>query len=92
MQSFWIYPVGSKPKQMLICPADASEQFLIPGHAYLFKSAEGWRRQQIWSEIVAYRIASLVGLDVPPCFLAVNEHSGQVGALIELKLAAILGE
>jgi hypothetical protein len=77
---------------MLICPADASEQFLIPGHAYLFKSAEGWRRQQIWSEIVAYRLASLVGLDVPPCFLAVNEHSGQVGALIELKLAAILGE
>src|SRR3954454_5183744 len=75
---------------MLICPAEASEQFLIPGHAYLFKSAEGWRRQQIWSEIVAYRIASLVGLDVPPCFLAVNEHSGQVGALIELKLAAIL--
>jgi hypothetical protein len=80
---FWIYPVGSKPKKMLICPKDVDEPFLIPSHAYLFKVAEGWRAQQIWSEIIAYRIAALVGLNVPPCFLAVNEHTGQVGALME---------
>jgi hypothetical protein len=82
-EEFPIHPVGSKPKQVLICPAHIAEPFVIPGHSYLFKIAEGWRAQQIWSEILAYRIAALVGLNVPPCFMAVNERTGQVGALIE---------
>lgn len=82
-QEFGTFPVGSKPKQMVICPVDATEPFLIAGHAYLFKWAEGWQEQQIWSEIIAYRIACLVGLDVPKCFLAVDETVGRVGALVE---------
>jgi hypothetical protein len=82
-EEFPIHPIGSKPKQILICPPHHPEPFLIPGHPYLFKTAEGWRGQQIWSEIIAYQIAALVGLNVPPCFLAMNEHTGQVGALIE---------
>jgi hypothetical protein len=80
---FETYPGGAKPKQMLICPPYIADPLLIPGHNYLFKIAEGWRGRQVWSEIIAYRIASLVGLAVPPCFLAVNEHTGQVGALVE---------
>src|SRR6266700_8014440 len=47
-EDFTVHPVGSKPKRMLICPADSNEPYLIPNHAYLFKIAEGWRAQQMW--------------------------------------------
>jgi hypothetical protein len=43
---FPVFPVGSKPKRMLVCPANASESFLIPGHSYLFKTPRGWQCQQ----------------------------------------------
>ena len=78
------FPIGSKPKQMIICPEDATEPFLIPGHAYLFKWAEDWQERQIWSEIIACRIAQLTGITVPPCFLAVDETTGRAGALVEI--------
>jgi hypothetical protein len=82
-EEYPIFPVGSKPKRLLICPPDTTLPFLIPGHRYLFKSAEGWQAQQIWSEIVAYEISRLVGLVVPPCFVAVDEKTGGQGVLIE---------
>jgi hypothetical protein len=59
------------------------EPFLIPGHAYLFKTASGWRAQQLWSEIIAYRLGALIGLNVPPCFVAIDEETRETGALIE---------
>lgn len=68
---------------MLICPQDAAEPYLIPGHAYLFKTAMGWQEKQVWSEVIAYRLGVLFGLDVPPCFVAVDENTGETGALVE---------
>jgi len=82
-EDFPYFPVGSKPKRMLICPDNATESFLIPGHAYLFKQALDWQAYQVWSEFIAYRIGALIGLDVPPCFIAVDEESAEVGALVE---------
>lgn len=82
-EDYPVYPVGSKPKRMLICPAQVEEDFLIPGHAYLFKQALGWQEYQVWSEVIAYRIGAILGLEVPPCFLAVDEKSGEIGALVE---------
>src|SRR3712207_5973183 len=82
-EDFPVYPVGSKPKRMLICPADAAEPYLIPNHACLFKTAIGLQAQQVWSEIIAYRLASLLHLPVPPCFLAVAEQAGVTGVLVE---------
>jgi hypothetical protein len=82
-EDFPVYPVGSKPKRMLICPENVTDPHLIPGHAYLFKTAEGWRAQQVWAELIAYRIAALVGLDVPPCFIAIDSAAGLVGSLLE---------
>ena len=42
-EDFAVFPVGSKPKRMLICPANTSEPFLIAGHSYLLKTALGWQ-------------------------------------------------
>lgn len=80
---FGAFPIGSKPKRSVICPDDIDLPFLIPGHAYLFKSAVDWRRQQLWSEIVAYRLSKLCGLLVPPCFVAVDGRERVPGVLIE---------
>lgn len=68
---------------MVQCPDPASEPFLIPGHSYLFKVAQNWRAQQLWSEFIAYRVGVLAGIEVPPCYLATNSKTGEVGALIE---------
>jgi hypothetical protein len=64
-EDFGIFPVGSKPKRLLRCPAPPPQPFLIPGHAYLFKIAVSRRvLQQLWSEFIAYRIAAMIGVVV----------------------------
>jgi hypothetical protein len=78
-----VFPVGSKPKKLLICPDSVQLPFLIPGHRYLFKTTPDWREQQLWSEIVAYEIARLCGVHVPPCFAAFNGQSEESGVLME---------
>lgn len=79
-----VFPIGSKPKRMLICPDPAPEPFLIPGWAYLFKTAGKPRfSRQVWSEVIAYRLGVALGREVPPAFVAVDERSGEAGALIE---------
>lgn len=82
-EDFPVFPIGSKPKRMLRAPLDAQEHFIIPGHAYLFKTALNWQAHQIWSEIVAFRIGALLGLPVPPCFVAVDRNTGDTGVLVE---------
>lgn len=42
-----VFPVGSKPKRLVIYPSPAPFPFLIPGHRYLFKIASSWREQQL---------------------------------------------
>lgn len=82
-EEFGIHPVGSKPKQMLVAPQNVAHPFIIPGHSYLFKSASGWREQQVWSEVIAYRIAKSLHLPVPPAFIAVNSATRVTGVLVE---------
>lgn len=82
-EEFGVYPVGSKPKRMLICPQEPPEPDLIPNHAYLFKTAGDWRVHQIWSEFIAYHLGALAGISVPRCFIGVDEKTGEMGALIE---------
>jgi len=55
---------------------------LIPGHRYLFKVPVEWKTHQVWSEVIAARLAEVVGADVPRCFVG-QDADGQVGALIE---------
>lgn len=80
---FSIHPVGSKPKRMVFAPAAPVDPFIVPSHAYLFKTANGFRAQQVWSEVIAYRLAKVLNLPVPPCFIAIDSRTGETGALVE---------
>jgi hypothetical protein len=82
-EEFGVFPVGSKPKMLLICPSAPLESSLIPSHFYLFKIGAGRFQQQAWSEVIACRIGTLLGLPVPRCFIAADERTGEVGALVE---------
>lgn len=82
-EDYPVFPIGSKPKRLLICPASQSDPFLIPGHKYLFKVASGWQKYQIWSEIISYEIAKYIGISVPPCFCAIDSNSMDFGVLVE---------
>ena len=81
-EEFPTFPVGSQPKELLICPEDLVQPPLIPGHKYLFKTPRGWQSYQIWSEILASELGRLCGVPVPPCYLGIGEH-GRPGALVE---------
>jgi hypothetical protein len=80
---FGIFPIGSKPKRLVVCPDSATQSFLIPGHTYLFKNAEDWRSLQLWSEVLAYRLSMLCGINVPPCFVATVGPAREPGVLME---------
>ena len=50
-------PIGQKPKRMFVCPTPAPREYLLAGHRYLFKEPRGHAAQQIWSEVIAFRLA-----------------------------------
>jgi hypothetical protein len=77
-----IFPVGSQPKKLLVCPEDNDFPGLISGHRYLFKKAEGWQAGQLWAEIFASQFSHALAVDVPPAFVG-RDADGTFGALIE---------
>jgi hypothetical protein len=80
---FPIFPTGQKAKRGLICPNPPPHRFLLGGHRYLFKEPDGYAAQQIWSEVIAYKLSRRLTVEVPPAFLAVDARSGRPGVLIE---------
>jgi len=82
-EDFPVFPVGSKPKRLLVCPEAAPAPFLVAGHRYLFKTPSGWQAPQVWSEILAYELSRKSGTPVPPCFFAIDEATGELGVLVE---------
>ena len=77
-----IFAIGSKPKRLLICPDQPPLGWLIPGHRYLFKNAEGWQAGQLWTEVFAWQFSRLLGIDVPRSLVGVDGR-GVPGAVIE---------
>lgn len=80
---FGIFPQGARAKEAFFSPSPAPEAFLTPAKRYLFKRSKGSYPDQFWGEVVAYRIGCLLGLDVPPAFVAWNSDTGICAALIE---------
>lgn len=72
-----------KPKRVFICPDDVRQPYLIREHRYLFKEGDGFRAQQLWSEIIAYELSRATGTPVPPAFVAYDEVRGRAGVLVE---------
>lgn len=77
------YPEGAREKSLLFCPSTPPAPFLVADHHYLFKHSVRHAPEQYWCEIVAYRIGTLLGVEVPPAHAAYDTESNQGGALIE---------
>ncbi|MBF0372054.1 MAG: hypothetical protein HQL39_01400, partial [Alphaproteobacteria bacterium] len=81
-EDFPVFPQGSRPKKTVIAPTVGLPDFLVPGHRYIFKYSVGRHPVQFWSEVIAYELGKLVGVVVPPAFVAID-GDGKPGALIE---------
>ncbi len=82
-EEFAVYPEGARDKGLLYSPDPSPHRFLVPNHRYLFKHAFNRYPDQFWAEIIAYRMGCLLGVAVPPAFVAWNSTTGVCGALIE---------
>ncbi|WP_347985744.1 HipA domain-containing protein [Methylomonas sp. AM2-LC] len=84
---FEIYPEGARDKSLLISPTGTDYSFLIENHRYLFKHSFQTKKRSIpdqyWTEIIAYRIGCMLGIPVPPAFVAYNSEQNICGSLIE---------
>lgn len=49
----------------------------------MFKDAVERRKPQLWSEVIAYRLGVLLGVTVPPAFVAVDGQRQVAGVLVE---------
>lgn len=78
-----VYPEGSKDKSLHIAPTKPLSKFIIPEHKYLLKLSYERYPEQFWVEIIAYKLGKLLGLEVPPAFVATNKKGEKAGALIE---------
>lgn len=85
-EEFDPFAPGSKPKGLHYCPQGIEEEFLLSGHLYMFKSGDDWRARQFWSEVIAYELSKLCGVDVPPAFVAYHPENGTHGCLSEIFL------
>lgn len=82
-EEFAMYPEGARDKSLVYSAAPPPYPFLTPNHRYLFKRAVRWCPDQFWTEIIAYRLGFLLGVAVPPAFVAWDSAEGECGALIE---------
>src|SRR5437763_1550615 len=77
-----IFPVGTREKKLVYCPANVTFVFLEKGHRYLFKLSVKKCPEQFWIEIFAYRLGIQMGVQVPPAFVAYDRKENQCGALM----------
>jgi hypothetical protein len=89
---FSIYPEGVRDKTLFNSPLNSQHKFLTSNHRYLYKYSRyefsyldkpPRHPDQFWTEIIAYQIGCLLGVPVPPAFVAFNETDKTCGALIE---------
>lgn len=80
---FGVFPQGARAKDAVSAPNPVPEPVIVPGKRYLFKRSKRSYPDQFWGEVVAYRIGCLMGISVPPAFVAWNSRTGLCAALIE---------
>jgi hypothetical protein len=77
-----IFPGGSQPKQLMICPDPPPTPQLIGGRGYILKVPIPWKANQVWSELIASEFGRAIGVPVPRCFVS-QADTGELGALVE---------
>ena len=75
-----VFPKGAREKSSLLSPEKVAG-FLLPEYRYLFKESFARHPEQCWMEVLAYKLGGVMGVPVPPTFIAIKE--GTIGALIE---------
>lgn len=70
-------------KCAVFSPDSPTESVVEKRKRHLFKLSDRKYPDQFWAEIVAYRIGCLLGVEVPPYFVAHNSQTGESGALSE---------
>jgi hypothetical protein len=82
-----VYPKGARDKSAYFSPETVEESCLKGNFRYLFKLSRSWCPWQFWGEIIAYRLGLIIGVEVPPSHIGLNNkyHPGEstCGALIE---------
>jgi hypothetical protein len=79
----FVYPEGAREKSLLYCPENPPHDFLLPSRAYLFKHSSHNYPEQFWVEVIAYQLGCLMGVPVPPAFVAFHSETGKAGAIVE---------
>jgi hypothetical protein len=90
-QEYEVYPEGARDKSLRVCPDPAPFEFCLPGHRYLFKEAirsakdasQPRHPDQYWAEVIAFRIGRLMGLTLPPVFVAIDSFRNEPGTVNE---------
>lgn len=80
---FAVFPQGARAKDAIFAPDEPIDRVIVAGKRYLFKRSKRSYPDQFWGEVVAYRIGCLLGVKVPPAFVAWNSKTGHCAALIE---------
>lgn len=83
-----IFPKGAREKTIYFSPDNPTPSNLIPNHRYLFKKSSHRYPWQFWMEIIAFRVGQVMGVQVPPAYVATSikeAEPGKIahGALIE---------
>lgn len=78
-----VFPQGARAKVTVLSPTVPVDTVIVGDKRYLFKRSKGCYPDQFWGEVVAYRIGCLLGVQVPPAFVAYNSKTKHCAALIE---------
>ena len=85
-----MFQKGARDKSALRCVSSDYDFLTLHGasptsadHRYLYKLSNGRYPEQFWVEIIAYRLGCLMGVPVPPAFVAIDSGDANCGALIE---------
>ena len=80
---FAVFPQGARAKDAVFAPDMPTDPVIVGGKRYLFKRSKKSYPDQFWGEVVAYRIGCLLGVQVPPAFVAYTSKTDHCAALIE---------
>jgi hypothetical protein len=77
------YPEGARSKNAFFPPDPSPYDFIKSGRRYMFKKSNKRYVDQFWGEVVAYQVGTILGVQVPPAYAALNSDTGICAALIE---------